>query len=111
MEMLNVMDIEKTMKWRREETMDELKEWRCTQGHVMGQVRRNGSGVRQLLLYRESVDMDAQVLLSPDVMAIVEGYAAEVTCSVCGCVRTWVPGQEAMDRLVAMVLRSRGSQG
>lgn len=91
--------------------MDEMKEWKCKQGHVMGQVRRNGSGVRQLLLYREAVDKDAQDILSPDVMAIVEGYAAEVTCSVCGCVRTWVPGQEAMDRLVAMVLRSRESQG
>ena len=87
--------------------MDELKEWKCKQGHVMGQVRRNGSGIRQLLLYREAVDMEAQVLLYPDVMAIVEGYAAEVTCSICGGVRTWVPGQEAMDRLIEHVLKGR----
>jgi len=40
--------------------MDELKEWKCKQGHVMGQVRRNGSGVRQLLLYREAVDKNAR---------------------------------------------------
>ncbi len=91
--------------------MDELKEWKCKQGHVMGQVRRNGSGIRQLLLYREAVDKDAQDILSPDVMAIVEGYAAEVTCSVCGCVRTWVPGQEAMDRLIEHVLGRRNAQG
>ena len=44
--------------------------------------------------------MDAQVLLYPDVMAVVEGYVTEVTCSVCGSVRTWVPGKEAIDRLL-----------
>lgn len=90
--------------------MDEVKAWKCREGHVMGQVRRNGSGVRQLLLYRQAVDQEAAERQEVDVMAIVEGYTAEVTCSVCGSVRTWVPGQEAIARLVANVLRMRGEK-
>ena len=31
----------------------EVKAWKCQNGHVMGRVVRNGSGVRRLLLYRE----------------------------------------------------------
>lgn len=79
----------------------EVKPWKCGNGHVLGQVRRNGAGIRQLLLYREAVDYEAFESAEVDVMAVVEGYVTEVTCSVCGSVRTWVPGKEAIDRLVA----------
>lgn len=34
--------------------MNEAKPWVCKGGHVMGLVVRNGSGIRQLLLYREA---------------------------------------------------------
>lgn len=83
---------------------DELKPWKCKGGHTLGLVRRNGSGVRQLLLYREAVgDEMAEV----DVMAVVEGYVADVRCSVCGRVRTWVPGEEALARLLEQVRKNR----
>lgn len=92
----------------------EIKAWRCPNGHVMGRVVRNGSGMRRLLLYREAEPgadphpgplpiREREVEFEPEVMAVVEGYVADVTCSVCGAVRTWVPGQEAIDRLIERV--------
>jgi len=35
-----------------------------------------------------------------DVMAVVEGLVLDVRCSICGYVRTWAPGEEAIKRLV-----------
>ena len=100
----------------------EIKAWKCPNGHVMGRVVRNGSGVRRLLLYREAEphpgtdphpnpppEMGRGGEFEPEVMAVVEGYVADVTCSVCGAVRTWVPGQEAIDRLVGRVLAGRSA--
>lgn len=78
-----------------------IKVWKCTNGHALGQVVRNGSGVRQLLLYRQAASEEGEV----DVLAVVEGYVADVRCSLCGEVRTWVPGQEAMERLLEMARR------
>lgn len=91
--------------------MDEqLKRWKCENGHMMGMVRRNGSGIRQLWLFRESVNSEQSTVDGEegvDVMAIVEGYVADVRCSICGSVRTWVPGEEALRRM----LERRGETG
>ena len=80
----------------------EMKSWRCKQGHTMGLVVRKNR-VRQLLLLRKAVkspgypvDMTEEM----DIMAVVEGYVADVRCSLCGEVRTWVPGEEAMRKLL-----------
>ena len=78
---------------------DEVKIWRCKNGHTMGQVARNGSGVRRLLLYREAVDPE-QAVEAVDVIAVVEGYVADVRCSLCGAMRTWVPGEEAIREML-----------
>ena len=80
----------------------ESKPWKCLSGqHILGQVVRNGSGVRQLLLYRKAVEFTAGAKLEEsDVIAIVEGYVSEVRCDLCGRVRTWVPGEEALRQLV-----------
>lgn len=78
---------------------EELKIWRCPEGHALGVVRRNGKGLHQLLLYRHAVQMDkrpAQV----DVMAVVEGSVTDIRCDVCGEMRTWCQGEEGMERLV-----------
>lgn len=93
--------------------MSEVKPWRCRQdgNHVLGQVVRNGRGVRVLLLYREAVDLshaenaENAVIQEVDVMATVEGYVADVRCSICGGVRTWVPGEEAMQELIRQAQR------
>ena len=72
----------------------------------MGIVVRNGSGIRQLLLYREAVGHAKNACLGiqnrdaclqsndteeVDVMAVIEGRVVDVRCSICGRVRTWVP--------------------
>jgi len=110
----------------------------------MGVVERNGSGIRQLLLFRnayyiptpaventaadpspgpspqaalvergEEVAARRELEAEVDVMAVVEGWVADVRCSICGEMRTWVPGQEAMERLLknyAREIASRRSQ-
>lgn len=82
--------------------MSDVSPWRCENGHVMGSVRRNGSKVAQLLLFREAL-ADVERPAEVDVIAVVEGYVADVRCSVpgCGAVRTWVPGEAALRRLMA----------
>ena len=104
----------------------EIKPWRCKNNHIMGLTQRNSSGIRVLMLYRNALDADLSPAripdLSPgpsperggdidlneiDVMAIVEGYAADVRCSICGSVRTWVPGQEQLDALIERVMGGR----
>jgi len=86
---------------------EEMKPWRCKNEHVMGMVQRNGKGIRHLLLYRQAIDLGGEQPEDVDVMAVIEGYVADVTCSICGEVRTWVPGQEALTRLLEQVERSR----
>ena len=62
---------------------------------------RNGRGIRKLILYRQAVDEEAAMPAAVDVIAVIEGYAAEIRCSICDSVRTWVPGEESMRHLLA----------
>jgi hypothetical protein len=78
----------------------DIAAWKCNNGHVMGQVARNGRNVRQLLLYRRAVDMGAWKPEEVEVMAVIEGLVIDVSCSICGAARTWVPGEEAIRRLM-----------
>jgi hypothetical protein len=81
-----------------------LTVWRCPDGHVMGQVRRNGHKVQRLLLYRQAVDMtltpdplpggEGGRIEEVDVMAVVEGLVMDVRCSICGGIRTWRPMED-----------------
>jgi len=87
--------------------MDEMKPWKCRNGHTLGVVVRNNSGVRQLLLYRKAVNLtprppsrSGKGVDEVDVMAIVEGHVMDVRCSICECLRTWVPGEEALRKLL-----------
>lgn len=86
--------------------MSEMKQWRCKSGHVLGVVRENGSGINQLLLYRHAIDMD-NLGAEPEVLAVVHGHVMDISCDICGDVRTWIPGQDAIDELVERVLRRR----
>jgi hypothetical protein len=77
--------------------MDEnVKLWHCPQGHVMGLVARDGRGVRRLLLYRRAMHEAPLPSEELDVIATIEGYVSDVRCSICGGIRTWVPGEEAL---------------
>ena len=86
--------------------MSEMVAWKCPDGHVLGQVRRNGSKVQRLLLYRAAVSYESSPMGAPgasaiskmeevEVMAVVEGLVIDVRCSICGGIRTWRPGKPA----------------
>lgn len=82
-----------------------IKAWRCTKdpAHVLGYVMKNGRGIHRLLLLREAQPTPGPSLKGGEdieVMAVVEGYVADVRCSICGGMRTWVPGEEAMEKLM-----------
>ena len=94
--------------------MDIIKAWKCPKGHVMGMIRKNSSGVTELLLYREalgpSVDPSpnsASLEKEVEVMAVVQGYVADVKCSACGAIRTWMPDEELARRMVRKWLERR----
>jgi len=78
---------------------EEQKAWKCKNGHVIGQVRKAGNGIHQLLLYRQAVDFEGEPE-EVDVMAVVEGTVMEIRSSICDEVRTWVTGQVAMEKLI-----------
>lgn len=95
-----------------------MKPWRCANRHVLGMAARNGSGVGVLLLFREAVEegKTCGVLGNPEglaetgefeVMAVIQGYAADVRCSICGRMRTWVPGEEGLRRLLEAAGKGR----
>jgi len=68
------------------------KVWRCSSNegaHILGLTVKNGSGKRELLLYRNAIGDD--VGEEVDVIAVVVGLVMDVRCSVCGKVRTWRP--------------------
>lgn len=73
--------------------------WRCKEGHVLGQVRKNGRGLNQLLLYRRAVAADESPA-EVDVLAVVQGSVVDIRCDICGDLRTWVPGQAEYERLM-----------
>jgi hypothetical protein len=83
-----------------------VKQWKCPQGHVLGMVERaevRQGHVSRLLLFRQAVDRDSFNPAMVDVMAVVEGTALEIRCSVCGEVRPWYIGADAMERLLEKV--------
>ena len=79
---------------------DEMRPWVDDNGHVLGMAGRNGSGITQLWIYRHAIDLTADEPAAPEVMGIAQGHVFDIRCDVCGAVRTWVPGDEAMRRLL-----------
>lgn len=88
---------------------DDCKPWTDEHQHILGVVKRSSGGIRQLLLYRHAVDLDHEPVEEVDVMAVVEGQVFDVRCSICGCIRTWYPGQEALEHLLRQVQRNRSA--
>ena len=79
---------------------DDLRAWQCPNGHVLGVVKRKANHGTQLLLYRRAVDGQMERPREVDVMAVVEGSVMDIRCDICGEMRTWVIGQEALERLL-----------
>jgi hypothetical protein len=87
--------------------MGQMIGWRCKAGHVLGLMKRNGSGAWHLLLYREALDMaPAAEQIEVEVGALVFGDAT-IVCSQCGEKLTWVGDPEAI-RKRAMRMEKRG---
>ena len=87
------------------------KVWKCPNGHILGLARRqkvNGRWVTRLLLYREAVDTAAERLAEVDVVAAIEGAALDVRCSVCGAVRSWSVGEDALERFLEAYYKAHG---
>lgn len=82
----------------------EMKVWKCPNGHGLGVVRKNGRGLHQLLLYRHAISDENLNPRSVDVMAVVEGSVMDIRCDICQEMRTWIIGQEAIDKLLARCL-------
>jgi hypothetical protein len=86
--------------------LDGLKQWKCPKGHILGVVERASfttqaghcGHVSRLMLYRQAISVDLGVEV--DVIAAVEGTALNVRCSICGEVRPWIIGEDAVQRLL-----------
>ena len=85
----------------------EIKSWKCKNGHELGSVQRNANKLVQLRLYRHAIDLFLEHPEELDVIAVIEGYVVDVRCSVPGCgeLRTWVPGEAAMNKLLLAYLK------
>lgn len=91
---------------------DGLKQWRCEgdPSHVLGLLRRvesrvivEGQDIRyhttQLMLFKESVNLKNGMPDEIEVVGTVEGLmltSMKWTCTCCGKVKTWHPGEEAL---------------
>jgi len=78
----------------------DLRVWKCKNGHVLGQVRRSGQGVHQLLIYRHAVSFETGKPEEVDIMGVAEGTVMEIKCDICGEVRTWETGAVALEKLL-----------
>jgi hypothetical protein len=94
-------------------SFDGVKEWKCKNGHILGVVRRSSfttqggqrGHVSRLMLYRQAISLDMGVEV--DVIAVVEGTALDVRCSICGEVRPWYIGQDELERLMDRIAPHR----
>ena len=78
--------------------MPEDKLWYCDGCRAaLGKVTRNGNGIRVLEVFRHPDE-------PADIVCEVQGFT-RVCCEACGGVRIWVPGQDALDRIIK---RSKG---
>ena len=88
----------------------EVKPWKCKNGHLLGTVRQNDDNVGQLYLYRNAIDLEAatdEEIGGVDVIAVIE-YAEVVLCGVCGILRTWLPGEASLAKILRIIRQNRG---
>jgi len=80
--------------------------WRCSNGHILGIVSRDGNHVRTLEVFRQA-QQDCHEDHDADVGIKVKGSAViiDVTCSICGSVRPWEPGQEFINSIITKRLK------
>ncbi len=100
--------------------LHDLKQWRDTEGHVLGVIEHvrvtvHVDGVRvryhspRLMLFREAVDTQAEMPAEIDVAGTVEGrtlFSLVWKCSVPGCgrIKEWFPEKGIMEHFVKTYL-------
>lgn len=86
---------------------DEVRVWRCEHGHVLGHIQTRYPGgwkTTELVVYRQALDQ-AHPGAEPDVMLVARSEVIDVRCSICGSMRTFVPGQAEIERLISIYRR------
>jgi hypothetical protein len=58
---------------------------RCENNHILGQMRRNGTGTELLELFRQAIDYDQDMPEAVDVIGIFSA-GQTIRCSICGSV-------------------------
>ena len=80
--------------------MNEMKQWRCRNNHILGFIRWNGDGLPQLMVLREALDMEAEHPDEVDLLGPLNG-SMPVRCSICDDVQPW---KISVESLVAMFM-------
>lgn len=74
---------------------NKMKPWTCKHGHILGYIRWNGSGLPQLMLLREPLDMTADQPDVVDLLGPLDGQI-NVRCKVCDDLRFWEISVESL---------------
>lgn len=89
-----------------------LKQWKCDgdPSHILGLLKRVESSVvidgtiiryqtTQLMLFKQAIDINAEVPDEVDVVGYVDGLMLtnmSWKCTCCGVIKKWHPGEEAL---------------
>ena len=71
-----------------------MKPWKCKNGHTLGFIRWNGHGLPQLMVLRESLDMESDRPDEVDLLGPMDGQMP-IRCK-CGEERLWKISVEGM---------------
>lgn len=77
-----------------------MKQWCCREGHILGFIRWNGSGIAQLMVLREALDMEAAHPSDVDLIGPLDGRMP-VRCAICDDVQVW---EISVDGMVALMM-------
>lgn len=66
----------------------QMKPFKCKNGHILGYVRWNDEDLPQLMVLRESLDMEAERPNEVDLLGPLDGRMP-IPCSMCDDVTVW----------------------
>lgn len=72
-----------------------LTPWKCKNDHILGFVRRNSDGLPQLMVLRETLDMEAEHPNEVDLLGPLDGRMP-IRCRICDDVRVWSISVESL---------------
>jgi hypothetical protein len=75
---------------------------RCSNKHILGQIRQNGSHVEILELFRQAIDYGEDIPEAVDVVAVIVGRATGIRCSICGDAIEWNQSAQGQKRALAV---------